>query len=57
VDDHSLEAGEFEGRHIGAGRRSGAVIVWDEGTVDVVRDERCHVSFDLRGQKLRGHSV
>ena len=55
VDDHSLEAGEFEGRHAGARRGSGAVIVWDEGTVDVLRDEPGHLSFDLHGQKLRGH--
>jgi bifunctional non-homologous end joining protein LigD len=55
VDDHSLEAGQFEGRHAGARRGSGAVIVWDEGTVDVVRDEPGHLSFDLHGQKLRGH--
>jgi hypothetical protein len=39
VEDHSLAAGEF---------------VWDEGTVDVLRDEPDHLSFALHGQKLIG---
>ena len=54
VEDHSLTAGEFEGVHEGQRRGSGAVIVWDEGTVDVLRDESGHVSFVLHGHKLRG---
>jgi DNA ligase D-like protein (predicted 3'-phosphoesterase) len=54
VEDHSLEAGEFEGRHAEAKRGSGAVIIWDEGTVEVLGDEPDHVSFVLHGRKLRG---
>jgi DNA ligase D-like protein (predicted 3'-phosphoesterase) len=54
VEDHSLAAGEFEGVHEGQARGSGAVIVWDEGTVDVLRDEPDHLSFALHGQKLIG---
>ena len=54
VADHSLEAGEFEGVHEGQGRGSGAVIVWDEGTAEVLREEPDHLSFVLRGQKLSG---
>jgi DNA ligase D-like protein (predicted 3'-phosphoesterase) len=54
VEDHSLAAGEFEGVHEGHGRGSGAVIIWDEGTVEVLRDEPGHLSFALHGQKLRG---
>jgi DNA ligase D-like protein (predicted 3'-phosphoesterase) len=53
VPDHSLAAGEFEGVHAGS-RGSGAVIVWDEGTVDVVRDDPDHLSFVLHGRKLEG---
>ncbi len=53
VPDHSLAAGEFEGVHEGS-RGSGAVIVWDEGTVDVVRDDPDHLSFVLHGVKLEG---
>src|SRR3954465_9465786 len=54
VEDHSLEAGEFEGVHRGQGRGSGAVIVWDEGTAEILRDDRDHVSFELQGHKLAG---
>ena len=54
VEDHSLAAGEFEGRHEGATRGSGAVIIWDEGTVEILRDEPDHVSFALHGHKLGG---
>jgi DNA ligase D-like protein (predicted 3'-phosphoesterase) len=54
VADHSLDAGEFEGVHEGQTRGSGAVIIWDEGTVDVLRDEPDHLSFTLQGEKLSG---
>jgi DNA polymerase Ligase (LigD) len=54
VADHSLEAGHFEGVHEGATRGSGAVIIWDEGSADVLRDEPDHVSVVLHGQKLAG---
>jgi DNA ligase D-like protein (predicted 3'-phosphoesterase) len=54
VDDHSLAAGEFEGVHDGQRRGTGAVIIWDEGTADIVRDEPGHVSFILHGRKLSG---
>jgi DNA ligase D-like protein (predicted 3'-phosphoesterase) len=54
VADHSLAAGEFEGVHAGATRGSGAVILWDEGTVDVATDDPDHLSFTLDGQKLNG---
>jgi DNA ligase D-like protein (predicted 3'-phosphoesterase) len=54
VDDHSLTAGEFEGVHEGASRGSGAVIIWDEGSVQILRDEPDHLSFVLAGSKLAG---
>jgi len=54
VDDHSMAAGEFEGVHEGQRRGSGAVIIWDEGTADIVRDEPGHLSFVLHGRKLTG---
>jgi DNA ligase D-like protein (predicted 3'-phosphoesterase) len=54
VDDHSLSAGEFEGVHEGQARGTGAVIIWDEGTVDILRDEPDHLSFVLHGEKLTG---
>jgi DNA ligase D-like protein (predicted 3'-phosphoesterase) len=54
VADHDLSAGEFEGVHEGQARGSGAVIIWDEGTVDVLRDEPDHISFVVDGHKLHG---
>jgi DNA ligase D-like protein (predicted 3'-phosphoesterase) len=54
VEDHALAAGEFEGVHEGQLRGSGAVIIWDEGTAEILREEPDHLSFALRGQKLTG---
>jgi DNA ligase D-like protein (predicted 3'-phosphoesterase) len=54
VEDHSLEAGEFEGVHEGHARGSGAVVIWDEGTVEIDREEPDHLSFTLHGRKLNG---
>ncbi len=54
VADHDLAAGDFEGVHEGQSRGSGAVIIWDEGPAEIVRDEPGHVSFRLQGRKLAG---
>ncbi len=54
VEDHDLPAGEFEGVHQGQRRGSGAVIIWDEGTAEIVRQDPGHVSFVLHGRKLSG---
>jgi DNA ligase D-like protein (predicted 3'-phosphoesterase) len=54
VEDHSLAAGDFEGVHEGQRRGTGAVIIWDEGTVEIVRAEPGQVSFVLSGAKLSG---
>jgi len=54
VEDHALTAGEFEGVHEGQARGSGAVIIWDEGTAEILREEPGHVSFVLQGRKLSG---
>ena len=40
--------------HEGQRRGTGAVIIWDEGTADVSREEPGHVSFVLHGRKLSG---
>lgn len=52
VDDHELFS-DFEGVYAPS-RGSGAVIVWDEGTVEVLADEPDHLSFFLAGHKLVG---
>jgi DNA ligase D-like protein (predicted 3'-phosphoesterase) len=54
VEDHELSAGDFEGIHAGAVRGSGAVIIWDEGPAEIVRDEPGHVTVELHGHKLAG---
>ncbi len=54
VEDHSLDAGDFEGVHQGQARGSGAVIIWDEGPADILREEPGHLSFVLHGSKLAG---
>jgi bifunctional non-homologous end joining protein LigD len=54
VEDHDLADGDFEGVHEGQRRGSGAVIIWDEGTAEIHRDEPGHLSFTLHGHKLAG---
>ena len=54
VEDHSLSAGDFEGIHAGQVRGTGAVIIWDEGAAEVIRDEPGHLSVLLEGSKLAG---
>jgi DNA ligase D-like protein (predicted 3'-phosphoesterase) len=54
VADHSMSAGDFEGVHSGQRHGSGAVIIWDEGDADIIRDEPGHIRFVLHGRKLSG---
>jgi len=54
VEDHALSAGDFEGVHERQPRGSGAVIIWDEGGAEILRDEPGHLSFALHGHKLAG---
>jgi bifunctional non-homologous end joining protein LigD len=54
VEDHTLAAADFEGVHEGQARGSGAKIIWDEGTLEMVREEPGHLSFVLHGHKLTG---
>jgi len=54
VDDHQLSAGDFEGVHEGSSRGTGAVIIWDEGSAQILHEEPDHLSFVLEGSKLTG---
>jgi bifunctional non-homologous end joining protein LigD len=54
VEDHELSAGDFEGVHEGSVRGTGAVIIWDEGAAEILRDEPGHMSVVLHGRKLDG---
>ena len=52
--DHALPAGEFEGVHDGQQRGSGAVIIWDEGTAEIVREEPGHARSSCTDASSRG---
>lgn len=54
VADHAVQDVPFEGVYEDAARGSGAVIVWDEGEFELVREEPGHVVVDLDGHKLAG---
>lgn len=54
VGAHALSAAEFEGVHAGATRGTGAVIIWDEGALELLGAEDGHLSFVLHGHKLHG---
>jgi DNA ligase D-like protein (predicted 3'-phosphoesterase) len=54
VADHAVECVPFEGVYEDAARGSGAVIVWDEGEFELVREEPDHLVVDLDGHKLAG---
>jgi len=54
VEDHSMEAGEFEGVHEGSRRGTGAVIIWDEGTAEIEQEGADHLAVTLHGAKLNG---
>jgi DNA ligase D-like protein (predicted 3'-phosphoesterase) len=61
VDDHALSWGDFEGVIRKGEYGAGAVIVWDRGSYENLRDEPMedalaagHASFRLEGEKLRG---
>ena len=56
VEDHSLAAGDYEGIRAGQTRGTGAVIIWDEGDAEIIRDEPGHLSVLLHGSKLTGDS-
>jgi DNA ligase D-like protein (predicted 3'-phosphoesterase) len=54
VEDRPLSTGDFEGVRGGQRRGTGAMIVWDEGTAEIVRDLPGHLSFIVHGRKLSG---
>jgi DNA ligase D-like protein (predicted 3'-phosphoesterase) len=54
VADHVVEPVPFEGVYADATRGSGAVIVWDEGEFELLREEPDHLVVRLDGHKLAG---
>jgi DNA ligase D-like protein (predicted 3'-phosphoesterase) len=54
VPDHDLEHADFEGVHPDARRGTGAVIIWDEGEFELLREDPDHLVVELHGRKLGG---
>ena len=54
VAPHALSAAAVEGVHRGQRRGSGAVIIWDEGPMELLGDSAGHLSFVLEGRELHG---
>ncbi len=54
VARHALSAADFEGVHGGQRRGTGAVIIWDEGELEILGARSGHLSFIVHGHKLSG---
>ena len=54
VADHAVQDVPFEGVYEDAARGSGAVIVWDEGEFELLREQPGHLVVELDGHKLAG---
>ena len=54
VEDRPLSAGDFEGVGGGQMRGTGVVIIWDDGTAEIVRELPRHLSFLVHGRNLSG---
>jgi len=64
VEDHPLDYADFEGAIPEGEYGAGTVMIWDEGTYEVVRDEegpgalaRGELKISLAGEKLKGGYV
>jgi len=53
-EDHPMEWGEFEGAIPKGNYGAGAVIVWDRGSYEMLRDDEDVLTFTLDGEKLHG---
>ncbi len=57
VDDHPLEYIDFEGIIPEGSYGAGAVVVWDNGTYDLLEEKTDKISFILKGKKLKGNFI
>jgi bifunctional non-homologous end joining protein LigD len=55
VEDHPLEYIDFEGIIPDGMYGAGAVVVWDNGTYDILEEKKDKISFFLKGKKLIGN--
>ncbi len=54
VEDHVLEHADYEGIIPQGSYGSGPVVIWDEGTFDLLEKGDDKLSFQLKGKKLKG---
>lgn len=54
VEDHPLEYIDFEGIIPEGMYGAGAVVIWDEGTYELLVTDRDKIEFIINGVKLRG---
>ncbi len=54
VEDHPLEYADFEGIIPEGSYGAGPVVIWDEGTFDLIERTEDKISFVLHGKKLKG---
>jgi bifunctional non-homologous end joining protein LigD len=55
VEDHPLEYIDFEGIIPEGMYGAGAVVVWDNGSYDIIEEKRDKISFFLKGKRLKGN--
>ena len=54
VEDHLPEYIDYEGMIPGGEYGSGAVVIWDRGTYELIEENEDKVSFNIEGEKLKG---
>ena len=54
VEDHLLEYIDYEGIIPGGEYGSGAVVIWDSGTFELIEENEDKISFTIEGKKLKG---
>jgi DNA ligase D-like protein (predicted 3'-phosphoesterase) len=54
TEDHPIEYAEFEGEIPEGEYGAGKVEIWDEGTFDVLEDEKKTIVVNIKGKKLNG---
>ncbi len=54
VEDHVLEHADYEGIIPEGSYGSGPVVIWDQGTYELLEKKDDKLSFQLQGKKLKG---
>ena len=56
VADHDLDYAKFEGE-IEEGYGKGSVKIWDEGTYELINEDKSKIEIEIKGKKLKGKYV